>query len=188
MFTPDSSTYLPNFLNPLISQYANPFDFPVSLSQAYVSGPVNTQTVPFEEIRYYNYFAASIYCPYTIQNLSCCYCQHFNSTVSEFQLFGSGFYGTKALVTVHDSKEEIVVTFRGSVALMNWLMDAFLFQTGVDNKIKLHRGVFLSTMSVYNDVSFRAFEAANKEYEKCNYDSNFLTGCAIHRPRSHSET
>ncbi|OXA43133.1 lipase [Folsomia candida] len=128
------------------------FDGPVSVSEAPTQ---TTRTTPLtiEDLEYYTYFSASMYCPTSLKTLSCCYCGEFNATVTDFQIFENELYGTKALVTLHSSKSEIVVSFRGTVTFMNFIMDFTLLPTGVSNGgIQVHLGFFLSLMSVYNPV------------------------------------
>ncbi|XP_021961427.2 lipase-like [Folsomia candida] len=134
-------------------QLADPialFDGPTSISAA-PNETVNTITMTTEQIKYYNYFSASMYCPTSLATLSCCYCGQFNATVTDFAIFTDEELGTKALVTLHSSLREIVVTFRGSVSFMNWIMDLTLLPTPFAGA-EVHTGFYLSLMSVYNQV------------------------------------
>lgn len=65
----------------------------------------------------------------------------------------NSLWNTLAYVTVSDVREEITVTFRGTIPdLRNYLLDATLFNTGTNN-IKFHLGFYVATMSLYDDVS-----------------------------------
>ncbi|OXA44938.1 Lipase [Folsomia candida] len=118
------------------------------------AAPTKTvRTVPMttEQIIYYNYFSAAMYCPTSLKTLSCCHCGYFNSSVTDFKIIENEFYGTKALVTLHAVKGEIVVTFRGSVGIMNWILDFTLIPTSAESGgpgIRIHRGYYLSLMSI----------------------------------------
>ncbi|OXA44939.1 lipase [Folsomia candida] len=154
VFTPSDDTLI--FAQfPL--QLAHPlalFDGPASISAA-PTETVRTVSMTTEQIKYYNYFSAAVYCPTSLKTLSCCYCGHFNSTVTDFEIIENELYGTKALVTLHAVRGEIVVTFRGSVGIMNWILDFTLIPTSAESGgpgIRIHRGVFLSLMTIYNKV------------------------------------
>lgn len=62
------------------------------------------------------------------------------------------------MITVSDSRKEIVVTFRGTLNLYNALLDIKLFSVKYEEKIKadddirIHIGVFKATMSLYPKV------------------------------------
>ncbi|OXA40026.1 Lipase [Folsomia candida] len=68
-----------------------------------------------QDLQYYNYFSFAMYCPTTLETLTCPYCQHFNETVTEFEIFYNEIYATKGMVTLHGELDEIVVVFRGTV-------------------------------------------------------------------------
>ncbi|OXA49511.1 Lipase [Folsomia candida] len=120
------------------------------------SRPVKTtRTVPLniQELEYYNYFSASIYCPTSLANLTCPYCDHFNQTVTEFKIFYNENYGTKAMITLHPGLDEIVVTFRGTVSMVNWILDYQMYGTPLGREgVEVHTGLYLSLMSLYNPV------------------------------------
>lgn len=153
-YTASSSQYIFNLFQPTSLAL---WDGPLTYSAA----PMTSSTVffPLPEILYYNYFAASVYCTDSLDNLSCCYCSKFNSSVSRHEIFENSAYGTKVLLTVHPSKTEIVVTFRGSLTFTSWVTDTLLLQvtpkSGSSAGVKIHRGNHLQLMSIYNLVSVR---------------------------------
>lgn len=63
---------------------------------------------------------------------------------------------TTALVTISHNREEIVVTYRGTAELWNVVLDALFMNIKYGNEtsdIKLHKGYYTATMSLYNEVS-----------------------------------
>lgn len=155
VYTPSDDEYLFSLLNTEPNRPLNLWDGPSSLSSA----PTTISNTQFteEELKYYNWFTAAMYCPYSLSDLSCCHCRHFNDSVTSIAIWTNKQYGTKAMVTLHPSKSEIVLTLRGSVVILNWIMDFYLLpvRSGtVDvTGVKIHRGFYLSTMSIYNKVS-----------------------------------
>lgn len=129
----------------------NGFDGPTSLTGASIT--TTTTSMTQAELNYYMYIAGSVYCPTTVKDLTCCYCGQFNSTVSNYTFVNNTVYGTFAMITVHPSKSEVVVTFRGSVGIMNFIADITLLPVNNTNNVKIHRGFYLSLMSIYNEVS-----------------------------------
>lgn len=60
---------------------------------------------------------------------------------------------TLAFITVSDSRQEIVVSYRGTIVdLRNYLLDATLLNLGT-NGMKVHLGFYVATMSLYRSVS-----------------------------------
>lgn len=106
-----------------------------------------------QDLQYYNYFSFAMYCPTTLETLTCPYCQHFNETVTEFEIFYNEIYATKGMVTLHGELDEIVVVFRGTVAITNWILDYATFPTPMGHDgIEVHTGFLLDLMSIYNPV------------------------------------
>lgn len=62
-----------------------------------------------------------------------------------------------ALVTVSNSRKEIVLTYRGTMNLWNVVEDLELLEIKYANRqsdIKIHTGFYKATMSLYNEVGF----------------------------------
>lgn len=78
--TPSTDQYLFTQLSEKIN-YIDLFDGPASVSQASAISAKTTQP-SLDEIMYYNYFSASVYCSYQLEDLSCKYCQKFKSDIS----------------------------------------------------------------------------------------------------------
>jgi hypothetical protein len=136
-----------------IAPYINPinlFDGPPSVAQA--SSTTRTIQPDPSLIQYYNYFSASVYCTDTIQNLTCFYCQHFNSSVTYHKILTNEALATMALLSVHSDRKEIVVTFRGTTNLPNVLADFTFVEVPSEPGVKIHKGFYIATLSLYYKV------------------------------------
>lgn len=56
------------------------FDMPYSVSNAPTT-PSTTIKPTLDQMKYYNYYTASMYCPYELEELSCEYCQRFKNDI-----------------------------------------------------------------------------------------------------------
>lgn len=153
------------------------FDGPAKISHAPLPTPTKTTKPTVAQIRYYNYYAASAYCSYELKNLSCQYCAHFRDDVKSYKsendserihylqiifyftsvsVLNNSLQDTRAIVTLSETREEIVVTYRGSYNVWNALQDITLIATKVDNTspIKIHTGFHIAAQSLYSDVSY----------------------------------
>lgn len=82
-YTPSNDTYLLAKLIPILSPVNNYiFDGPADISQAKTS----TRTIKpsLEQMMYYNYYSAAMYCQYNLNDLSCVFCDKFRNDVDDF--------------------------------------------------------------------------------------------------------
>ncbi|KAJ6641353.1 Tonsoku-like protein, partial [Pseudolycoriella hygida] len=144
-FTPSNDTYLLAELIPILRPLNNyMFDGPAHISQAPTSTKTTTPTL--DEMMYYNYYAASMYCQYYLNDLSCVFCDKFRADVDAYA----------ALVAISHNRKEVVVTYRGSSNIWNIVLDDIFINIDYGNatdNIKLHRGCYYATMSLYNKGS-----------------------------------
>lgn len=80
-YTPSNDTYLLAKLIPTLNPLNNyMFDGPAEISQA----PTSTKTITpnLDQMMYYNYYAAAMYCQYYLEDLSCVFCDKFSDDVS----------------------------------------------------------------------------------------------------------
>lgn len=83
IYTPSSDLYLLGLAKHLpVLNSVNLFDGPYSVSNA-ATTPATTIQPKLKQMKYYNYYAASMYCPYELDDLSCEYCQKFEQDVDE---------------------------------------------------------------------------------------------------------
>ncbi|XP_037038368.1 lipase-like [Bradysia coprophila] len=152
-YTPGSDEYLLNALVPLLSPL-NAFDGPAYISNA-TTRP-NKNTLPtVDQMMYYNYYAESAYYVYDHDDLTCDSCLEFKDDVTYHEVIKNTFHDTLALVTLSEDREEIVVTFRGTANVWNVVLDALLIlgrDSNTPKQVKIHRGFYIATMSLYDDV------------------------------------
>lgn len=96
-------------------------------------------------------FSAASYCPKdAIANWTCALCGS-SGTIQSFKpvaIVIDELYGTQAYIGVMDSIQAIVVSFRGSSNLQNWIDDLYFIQCDFDypgcplDKCRVHRGFF----------------------------------------------
>lgn len=80
-YTPSTNTYLLGLTRVLpILDIVNLFDEPYTVSNAETTPTTNSEPT-VDQMMYYNYYAASMYCPYELKNLTCEYCQKFKNDV-----------------------------------------------------------------------------------------------------------
>lgn len=77
---------------------------------------------------------------------------------------------TSAMVAVSEKRKEIVIAFRASENLWNFVLDAFLIDGTPDagSNIKIHKGFIIAVMSLYNDVSSMKMCLVSFQYIICN--------------------
>lgn len=166
-YTPSSDSYLLGLAKylPLFSSI-NLFDGPYSVSNAPTT-PATTIKPTLKQMKYYNYYAASMYCPYDLDDLSCEYCRKFKNDVDKhtgisntrsktfiinlFSVIRNDVHNTISLITLSKRRKEIVIAYRGSMNTWNFILDALMVNGGRDN-IKIHRGFYIATMSLYDEV------------------------------------
>lgn len=82
--TPSNDTYLLAKLIPVLNPADNyMFDGPSDILNATTS--TNTTMPTLKQMMYYNYYAASMYCQYQLQNLSCVFCKKFKGDVDAYR-------------------------------------------------------------------------------------------------------
>jgi len=150
-YTPQDNQFLLYSLRPFYNQ-VDLFDGPAALSQAPTTTTIQKPTL--DEMKYYNYYTASMYCPYQLSNLSCLYCQKFKGDVVKYTVINNNDQNLLALVTVSEKRKEIVVTFQGTFNVWGAILDAILIQGSASNNpdIKVHRGFYIAAMGLYEDV------------------------------------
>ncbi|KAJ6635789.1 Lipase, partial [Pseudolycoriella hygida] len=134
------------------------YDGPAEISNA-PTDPTTTMLPTLEQMMYYNYYTSSMYCPYDLKNLSCEYCVKFKKDVNKLTVLRNDTHNTLALVTLSEKRKEIVVTYRGSTNFWNFFLDFYAIdmidvetRTSALRGIKIHRGFYIATMSLYKDV------------------------------------
>ncbi len=84
--------------------------------------------------------------------------------VNELKLFTlvleNATHDTLALVAL-SKRQEIVVALRGTDNFWNSVLDIYLINTSPEgaDQIKIHRGFYIATMSLYDRVSFCKWKA-----------------------------
>lgn len=139
------------YLNP-IDNYV--FDGPAKICHAPTT-PSTAGKPTLDQMKYYNYYAASMYCQYQLKDLSCKFCQFFKKDVNTFAVLMNNVTDCTALVTVSNSRKEIVVTYRGTANIWNVIQDLDFLDidyADMQSDIKVHTGFYKATMSLYNDV------------------------------------
>ena len=64
-------------------------------------------------------------------------------------------FGTFALIIVLEDKQQIVVAFRGSFVITNFIADIKfvpVLYPGCGEDVRLHKGFLMSTLSLYHEV------------------------------------
>lgn len=78
-FTPSTETYVLMALVPTLN-IIDFLDGPASISHASTTPKTNSEPT-LAQMKYYNYYAASMYCQYQLNDLSCDYCRKFKNDV-----------------------------------------------------------------------------------------------------------
>ncbi|KAJ6648388.1 Lipase [Pseudolycoriella hygida] len=129
-------------------------DGPKSVSNAKTTPTTNTQPI-LDQIKYYNFYAAAMYCQYQLNDLSCTPCQEFVKDVVYHTIIMNNDTDCTTLITVSSTRKEIVVAFRGTMNIWNILLDLDTMATTYPNLpsgVKLHAGFHTAAMSLYNNV------------------------------------
>jgi hypothetical protein len=137
--------------------FLDPEDFldgPARISHALTTPTTNSQPT-LAEMEYYTYYAAAMYCQYELNDLSCTPCAKFKKDVYDHTVIMNNKTDTTALVAVSKTREEIVVTYRGTMNIWNVVLDVAAVAISYPNTpkgIKIHAGFHAATMSLYSDV------------------------------------
>lgn len=78
---PSPDTYVFNEIIPFLNATVYLLDGPANVSYA-PTKPTTNLRPSLEQMKYYNYYCASMYCQYQLNDLSCKYCQKFKRDVS----------------------------------------------------------------------------------------------------------
>jgi len=135
------------------SSMTNFLDGPGSVSHQLTTPTTNSEP-SLQDLIYYNYYAAAVYCV-DGKGLNCSSCQNFKNDIYNYTVLKSNSVDTLALITLSFTREEIVVTYRGTANIWNWILDftAITFNyPSTPSGIKLHLGFYVATLSLYNDV------------------------------------
>lgn len=79
-YTPSADTFVLNTLIPYLNATNFLLDGPASVSYAPTTPTTNTKP-SLEQMMYYNYYCASMYCQYQVIDLSCTYCANFSGDI-----------------------------------------------------------------------------------------------------------
>jgi len=141
------------------------FDGPPEISNAHTR-PTKNVSPSVEQMMYYNYWAMSMYYAYDHKNLTCTYCEKVKDDVANHTIIDNDFHNTIAIVALSHKRKEIVVSYRGTLNAWNVVLDALLIcgsNPGSRNdNIKIHRGFYIATMSLYKKVVKAVGEYLNK--------------------------
>lgn len=156
--------------------FLNLLDGPSDISHASTT-PTTNSLPTLAQMKYYNYYAAAMYCQFQLNDLSCVPCRKFRNDVydhtggimytrpndlsSELETFSptvimNNDTDNTAVVAVSKTRREIVVAFRGTMNIWNVVLDLAGIAVNYPNipaGIKLHAGFHTATMSLHNDVS-----------------------------------
>lgn len=80
-YTPSTDALALHALLPILST-VDLFDGPPRISNAPTKPTTNLKPT-VEQMMYYNYYAASMYCQYQLNDLSCLYCKKFKNDVDK---------------------------------------------------------------------------------------------------------
>jgi len=106
----------------------------------------------------YVYYAYSAYCPqYRLMPWGCWYCKGDTGGFVSTQYFTGTSYDTRVYIGYHDSRKEIIVSFRGTAptSIANWIADIeYLQSDGGYNGVsaKVHDGFLRSYQAVAGNV------------------------------------
>ncbi|KAJ3278315.1 hypothetical protein HK104_002454 [Borealophlyctis nickersoniae] len=114
-------------------------------------GP-NGEMVPelvVKEFQTYTKFSAAAYCtPNQIRDWKCRTCP--DNTLQDIQYFGS-YWTMQGFVAVYPARQTILISFRGSINIPNWIANLKLAKTDADFLVsgaKVHSGM----LGIYEDV------------------------------------
>lgn len=80
-YTPSKDTFILNDLIPFLNATQFLLDGPAAVSYAPTTPTTNLKP-SLNKMMYYNYYSASMYCQYEINDLSCTYCEKFRRDVN----------------------------------------------------------------------------------------------------------
>lgn len=146
---PTINSILSNFI-----ESPNLFDGPRSISSAPLPEAPKSKRATLDQINYYSHYLA-VNCPLYALDFSCTECKVIKGDIYSYKNINS-FLGLRALVALSHKRKEIVVSFRGSIAPMDYILDfAFINASPAsdDSNIKVHAGFFISAMSLYSEVT-----------------------------------
>lgn len=83
-YTPSTDAYALARLIPMLNATNFLFDGPANICYATTTAATNLKPT-LQQMMYYNYYAASMYCQYQLSDLSCEYCQKFKYDVDLFK-------------------------------------------------------------------------------------------------------
>ncbi|KAJ6632650.1 Lipase [Pseudolycoriella hygida] len=163
-YTPEIDQYVLKILIPLLNPLNGLlFDGPASVSNA--PAKENKNKLPsVEQMNYYMYYAAAAYYGYDLKKLSCKYCSKFKDDISDHKVIVNNIHNTLGLVTVSEKRQEIVVAYRGSWNIWNYVLSAISLNSGNGKSgIKIHAGFRIAAESLYPDT-VRALRRYLKKY------------------------
>jgi len=117
----------------------------------------NLKRPEIEKAKYYFQMAAATYCTNRtrLANWTCAYCPRNGSDIRLVTFLEDKLRATFGFVAVDSLRNEILVSFRGSANLKNFIED-FLFppvpMPREDPRIQVHAGFYTTAMSLYNQV------------------------------------
>ncbi|KAI9290940.1 alpha/beta-hydrolase [Neoconidiobolus thromboides FSU 785] len=105
----------------------------------------------------YARFAGAAYCSNnSIASWVCTHCNYVNDKLEKIQIFGDGPTQTKGFIVTNHSRKEIIISFRGSANLQNWLINAQIGKVPMNfggNSYSVHRGFKTVTDNLFPTIT-----------------------------------
>ncbi|KAI9294426.1 alpha/beta-hydrolase [Neoconidiobolus thromboides FSU 785] len=126
--TTQNDQYLSNFVQGLEELKDKPID--KSISRSFRSAvTTNLKAASVEEAKRITLLAGAAYCSH--ENLSqwkCNHCQKLGGDVKLVHIFEEADKGGRGYLALDDLKKQIIISFRGSANIQNWLSNIGIFQ------------------------------------------------------------
>jgi hypothetical protein len=147
--------YIGTWLNKVFSAVGVSFFDPTPLTNPPLHEN-NLKPASFENVKRFLNYSYAAYCFTSLEAWTCDACQALGPNVRLISILTNTTYGTRAFVAVDDSREEIVLTFRGASNFPNLIQDIFLLLLPLSptdiSGIRIHAGFYASTQSLYQQV------------------------------------
>ncbi|KAI9290491.1 alpha/beta-hydrolase, partial [Neoconidiobolus thromboides FSU 785] len=122
-------------------------------------------------MKYTNYAAAVLCTDASLQSWSCKPCQNIQGT-SLVTTFSNTLLGTKAYLAINNNEQAIILSFRGTEDLQNWLNDVELVQvpfSSINSIGPLVHGGFLDAMESVSSSFLGALKTLIQNQQYTNY-------------------
>jgi len=146
------------------NQLINLFDYPVAVNllalktDAPVRTPVVSTLPSLAEIEYYINFVTVVYAKYdTSTSWDCPDCLLTGPNVTLVKVAWNPIANTLALINLNMDTKEIIVTFRGSVNLADYIQNGMLLPipvsfAGDNGKVRVHGGFYVAADSLFKQI------------------------------------